>query len=58
MRKSTVFPLIVALASAGVSVAFWQELRAERALERGAQRAPHCRTSTPIAPEPVFESPG
>ncbi len=57
MQRSTVFLLIVALASVGVSVGLWQELRAERALNTELSERLIAATSTPIAPQPVSNRP-
>ena len=43
MQKSTIFLLIMALASAGVSAGLWMQLRAERALNADLTRAPQSR---------------
>ncbi len=49
MQKSTVFLLVVALASAGVSAGLWMELRAERALNAELGERLNAAMATPIA---------
>lgn len=55
MQKSTLFLLIVALASAGVSAGLWMELRAERALNAELSERLVVAAATPIAPPPVAD---
>jgi len=58
MRMSTVFLLITALASAGVSAGLWLELRAERALNAELSERLSLAIATPIAaPPPVAQGP-
>jgi hypothetical protein len=66
MRMSTVLLLVVALAGAGVSTAFWRELRAERALNADLSarldaaivaRAVAPPPETPSAAKPVSTAP-
>ena len=54
MQKSTIFLLIMALASAGVSAGLWMKLRAERALNVELSERLHAAAATPIAPAPVI----
>jgi len=53
MQKSTVFLLVVALASAGVSAGLWMDLRAERALNAELGERLNAAMATPIARAPV-----
>jgi len=53
MRASTVLLLVLALSGAGLSTAFWLELRAERALNADLTARLNAATTTPVtAPEP------
>ena len=58
MQKSTVFLLVMALASAGVSAGLWMELRAERELNAELSERLNVAAATPIAaPPPVAQRP-
>jgi len=53
MRASTVLLLVLALSGAGVSTAFWLELRAERALNVELSERLNAAAAIPIASAPV-----
>lgn len=57
MQKSTVFLLVVALASAGVSAGLWMQLRAERTLNAELGERLAAATATPVTPAPVTTAP-
>jgi hypothetical protein len=53
MQKSTVFLLVVALASAGVSAGLWMQLRDERALNAELSERLEAAAAMPVATAPV-----
>jgi hypothetical protein len=57
MQKSTIFLLIIALASAGVSAGLWMELRAERTLNLELGERLKVAEARPIAQQPVVNLP-
>jgi len=57
MQRSTVFLLVLALASAGVSAGLWMQLRAERTLNAELSDRLAAAVATPVAPAPVNTAP-